>query len=295
MKKILKLFTLVLLTCFLVGCGGGGGEDSDSGNDAPGKMPGLGITAGSVEGEVFRFPDGVTVEGDVSGESAIYTDTNTPTFNIKANVLEGIDTPNFDIAGTPNFKIVDVLDGSYDVIRGSGGIYVLVTFDLRNANNVNTTVVFPAGFLAVSIGGQAQHGLLLKETSIDIPANKKIKVALALYCANLGIPGSAGYKYDSTFKVLTYHTFQELFDLVANKKINIEEYEKDGESFFNIIIKFIYNWLNIEYKEDNSASDTYISIVKRLNQAIWHIVNYDYGNGLTDDDRAYIANLPNSN
>ncbi|MDR2636201.1 MAG: hypothetical protein LBC08_05170 [Campylobacteraceae bacterium] len=294
MKKILKLFTLVLLACFLVGCGGGGG-DSGSANDAPGKMPGLGITAGSVEGEVFRFPDGVTVEGNVSGEAAVYT--YDPSFNIKTNILEGkgIGTPNFDIAGTPNFDIIDVRDGDYDVIRGSGGIYVLVTFNLRNANNVNTTVIFPAGFLAVSTGGQSQHGLLLKETSVEIPANKKIKLALALYCANLGIPGSAGYKYDSTFKVLTYQTLQELFDLVANKKINIEEYEKDGESFFDIIIKFIYNWLNIEYKEDNSESNAYISIVERLNQAIWHIVNYDYGNGLTDDDRAYIANLPNSN
>jgi hypothetical protein len=256
MKKYFKLFTFVLLFGFLVGCGGGGGGGSTAGNtqnlnaDAPGAIPGLGDAGGDVVGETFTLPDGVEMEGGV--EAPGYSHSIREFYNKESSL------------NLPDFNVIEV-NGGYNVTRGSGGKFVLLTFRLRNTNAVGTEVIFPAGLVAVSTSG-SQNGLLIKKTSVIVPANETIKVALAMYCANHYRGSSAGGIYNDIFIVISSSTLQPLFDLVANKRINIEEYT------------------------DNDKS-TYWGIVNKMTDIVWHVTD---GSGLTQSDIAYIESLEDS-
>jgi hypothetical protein len=249
MRKLFKLFAFFLLVGFLVaGCGGDDENDVGYNSDSPGAISGLGDAPGDVVGEVFKFPDGVSIEGGVES----------PRFYPSSHVL----SKNID-ANIPYLSVIANVNGGYDVAAGSGGAYVLLTITLRNTNNVNTVVTFPAGLVALSADGRAQNGLLIKKTSVVVPANGKLKVALAMYCANLSRSSSAGHPYSSDFIIVRSSTLQELFDLVANKRINIEEY-------------------------DDSSKSSYWSVVHNMTRIVWNVTD---GNGLTDGDRAYMANL----
>ncbi|MDR1554959.1 MAG: hypothetical protein LBS39_02910 [Campylobacteraceae bacterium] len=247
MKKIFKLVMSVLVLSFLVGCGGGGG----SSNDSPGAISGLGDASGEVTGEVFQFPDGVILEGDVLGIGGS---------SLKVN---NINQPNYY---KPSFNAVTITGANATI--GSGSVYVRLVFSLNNTNNVDTEVVFPAGLVAISTTGDSQNGLLIKETSVVIPANSRYKVVLIMYCANLHRATAGGYYYNNFFIVSNSSTLQELFDLVKDKKINNEEY-------------------------DSSQSSTYSNIVGNLQDIVWSIT--DDANGLNDSHKEYIANLPDSN
>jgi hypothetical protein len=258
MKNIIKLFTLVLLLGFLVGCGGSGGGGGNS-NDAPGAISGLGNTPGDVTGDVFEFPEGVSIEGSVGGVSGY-------NLNIIEQNQKSTETIN-DYYDEPNFLNID-MSREYDALIGSGGKYVLISFNLKNSSDVEKTVVFPAGLLLISTSGRSQNGLLIKKTSVTIPALTTYRVILAMYCANASRSSAKGHGYNNVFIVSNSSTLQGLFDLVANKKINIEEYE-------------------------DSESSEYSTLVNNFTSIVWHITDSSYG--LTDRDRSYIAGLPNSN
>jgi hypothetical protein len=144
----------------------------------------------------------------------------------------------------------------------------LIAFNLRDENRVATKVVFPAGLLILSSDKLAQNGILSKKTSVVIPALTKYRVVLAMYCANKHRLSSGSHSYDDVFIISNSATLQKLFDLIANKKINIEEYEDSEQTAYSVL-------------------------VDKIMDIVWNLTDYDYG--LTDSDKDYIASLPDSN
>ncbi|MDR2790884.1 MAG: hypothetical protein LBB59_07935 [Campylobacteraceae bacterium] len=62
-----------------------------------------------------------------------------------------------------------------------------------------------------------------------------------MYCANAFKYLSTGHAYNNTFIVISSSTLQELFDLAANKRINIEEYADSDKSVYWSIVNELDN------------------------------------------------------
>jgi hypothetical protein len=260
MGKVFKAFIFVLFVGFLVGCGGSG-SSGNSGqdnpvvlvDDEPGSIAGLGDADGEVTGEEFVLPDGVYIEGEVTGPS-----------HTQPKVID-----EDRVLGDPEANAFDIItvSGGVDTIVGSGGKWVLLAFYLNNTNDRDVEVVFPAGLVIKSKTGNSQNGVLIKKTSVVIPSKAKYRVALAMYCANAHKSSSSGHKYSEHFIISNSRTLWELINLVANKKINIEEYS-------------------------DAERGVYSAIVGKLTQIVWNITDSQLG--LTQNDRAYINSLPDS-
>ncbi|MCQ2143035.1 MAG: hypothetical protein MJY56_03090 [Bacteroidales bacterium] len=111
-----------------------------------------------------------------------------------------------------------------DDARGSGFL-VIVELTLSNGNDSECEVVFPEGLVFVSASGDYQNGILVKETSISVPAGGERICKLHLYCLNSG-RGASTSGGDFGIGVITdVEAFKPLFDVCRTKQVNIEEYK----------------------------------------------------------------------
>jgi hypothetical protein len=259
MRKWFRLSFLALVSVFLISCGSSGGGSSGSSGDKAGDISGLGNNTGELSGEEFVLPDGVEIDSGgiqghkIMGKQVVDIDDSLTEFSSK------FDNELY----TPNYNIVS---GTYDAAVGSGYSFVDVLIPLRNHNNVTTKVIFPARLIARSSTGEYQNGVLIKETSITLPANSLYKVMLTMYCGNLHRHVSYGEIYDRLI-VSDSAILKDLTDRVVNKKINVEEYADSEES---------------EYWETAIM----------LQSAVWSLT--EHSTGLTKDMKDWIAALPNS-
>ncbi|MDR0408754.1 MAG: hypothetical protein LBH45_07560 [Campylobacteraceae bacterium] len=266
MKNIIKLFTLVLLLGFLVGCGGGsdgsgGGSGGEIDNSQAGEISGLGLNyEGEVYGTPYNLPQGVSLKTD----------------------MRGLSWAGYLIAG--EFYSAITSFSGYDTIVGSGGA-VALSVEFENLNSVPKEVVFPAGLIIKPIEKGIQNGILLKETRVTIPANtNSYKIILVMYCANLGIPSSWNLQviYDG-WVVTNSSLIQDLINRLKNKKINIEEYSSAEVNQYD---ENTTRLASILWKITNGMSD-------------YGLLAYEYsmfGRNYTDEeDILWIEQLQNSN
>ncbi|MDR3346430.1 MAG: hypothetical protein LBS73_04560 [Campylobacteraceae bacterium] len=158
----------------------------------------------------------------------------------------------------------NIISGSYDVAVGSGRNYMKVSIPLRNRNSTATKVTFPARLIARSSTGERRHGILLKNSSVIVPANSLYEVMLVMYCGNIHEDTSHGGLHDKLI-VSDSDTLKDLTQRLANKKINVEEYSDD-------------------------ESDVYWEIACVLQNIVWSVTN---GSGLSQAKKDWIAALPN--
>lgn len=224
----------------------------------PGKIPGLGETAGTHTGSAFSLPDGVTFDGEIKGKGFYEIIIGGEKKSKKELLNEmSIDKPN-------------LLKSTNSVALKGGGIFVVLNINLKNNKAEPKEVVFPAGLIAKSKSGNYQNGVLLKKTSIIVPANETITVYLCMFCGNSSLDAS---DFEETYEFTVVSNSSLIIDLcnrLKTKKINVDEYNLELED------DFLAYWSNITVVQD----------------ALWSIT--DYYDGLTEDIIASLNALPES-
>ena len=217
MKKLCFMIALVL-PLFTISC------DKNLEEDGPltSEMSGLGDNEGSPSGIIFKFPDGIELIGDISGD---FTSVNMWNWESEQMSLLLRSAENKQIkTRNPQAGIqLRTTPIACDIHQGSGGL-VSVLFNLKNTKNQAGTVEFPAGLLIESASGEYQNGLLVKKTSVVVPANGTLAVGLDMYCCNLSRHASDN---DAVYKwpVITNNAeLKKLFEAAKGKRINREEF-----------------------------------------------------------------------
>ncbi len=257
MKKIWYLFLAGLFTAFLVGCGGD--EDNrdrspTSQTQEPGQIPGLGEYPGEIQGDPFTLPEGVYLNGSITGDSYDYSRRST--------LVKGEPLPK-DFYQKDMFYF---LRG--DAILGSGHP-VIVSIPLINSNPTPTEVVFPARLVMKARSTLDQNGLLLKKASTVIPAGSEYTVTLVMYCGNLSRMGSSPSSLYEIGVIINSPLIEDLTKRLVDKKINVEEHAQDETPFYDSV---------------------YYEQYERLSNIVWNLT--DRGIALSEDDKQWIANLP---
>ena len=286
MRKILVIISCFFFAAVLSACGGGGGGshgDNDSGDDGgsggggsdlvnhhPGEIPGLGEYPGELQGMPFVLPQGVMLNGDIRGADynwLYYTASSSLNLLLSDKENKVLPPPYMNIAQAVSFPENQPYVGS--------GFDVTVTIPLLNTNPTETTVVFPARLIIKAKSGEYQNGMLLKETRVTIPANTEYAVTLVMYCVNLQRMGSESSAFYGWGVVSNSSLLKDLTDRLVNKKINVEEYD------------------DIVLSRQPWNSPEYYSRYERLADIVWNLT--DRGIALSEDDKAWINALPDSN
>lgn len=71
---------------------------------------------------------------------------------------------------------------------------------------------------------------MIKKVTIEVPANQRYFALLHAYCVNTNRDPSAGYEYEEQPIVTNHPGMPELYQLVANKKVSLEEYGRVRDS-----------------------------------------------------------------
>lgn len=265
MKKRLFIIFAVSIGVLLAGCEKENIVEIVDYNS--GEIPGLGNTEGELTGRPFKLPDGVTLTQDMHGgaESGNYF---MPAWGYSAvsrmAPLRGKDLP------PPRAFVSTRSDEDVPVVyRGSGYGYVDIYVSLSNSNNRTTTVEFPAGLILENVGGNSQNGVLIKKAEVQIEARSEILIVLAFYCGNASRSSAYSDDYYTLGVVTDAAPIIDLCERVANKRINIEEFDPASIE---------------DYYE-------YISLNSKLQDIVWSVTD---GSGLDEYEIEYINSLPDS-
>jgi len=228
----------------------------------PGQIPGLGNTPGELTGTPFTFPDGVELDGEITGavNSSGYWSSGGKSGSYS---FIGKNGETITKTSEPATRTTDPIE-----YRGSGKSYVELLVSLRNTKSTPITVTIPAATVFVSKAGDCQNGVLIKKVSFTIPANSTYKLCLVMYCGNAS-KGTAGSSDIYILGVVSNAApLLDLCERVKNKKINIEEFPRNYD-----------------------ARDIYRNQANVLQDIVWNVTD---GDGITSEDIAYINSLPNS-
>ena len=237
------------------------------------EIPGLGNAGGELTGTPFKLPDGVVVEGEITGASYSNDQDNYWT----RSFASGVTTRSFiHKDGRVETKPIPVQTRANETTpifyyRGSGPGYVDLLIPLRNTRSTSVDVTFPAATILVSKAGDCQNGVLLKKVTVTIPANSVYHLCLVFYCGNASKSSAGRYDVYVFGVVSNARALLDLCDRVKNKKINIEEFSRTNSNDRN----------------------TYSDQASRLQSIVWNVTDY-YGK-LDEEDIKYINSLPNSN
>lgn len=230
-------------------------SDDDEINEIPGEISGLGDQPGELQGAKFSLPAGIELDGKITGLGSLYP----------SGLNNNDDLAPFKKVSRPENTITRAAV-TYDITRGSGR-FVVILIPLKNTTNSDKELIFPARLIVKALSSDDQNGILLKETKATIPANEQYKIALAMYCGNASRhPSSTSSEYEWGV-ISNSPLLKELTDMLVDKKINIEEFT-------------------------SANSSTYSGQVSKLQRILWSITDSSYG--LSDNDKAYIKALPQS-
>lgn len=271
-KIFMRMATMLVAPLIMASCGGDGLDLGDLEDLLGGKVPGLGNKEGNLTGTPFALPAGVSLVEPIQGADSdvpdywYYDDNGT-------RAAAGIPTSAKPNGSTPLVRTplsaATRADEPAWLWRGSGEGYVDLVVKLKNDGSSAQTVTFPAALIVKSVSGASQHGVLIKKATVSIPAGGQCNVVLTMYCGNLfrdSVHGGEAYEWGV---VSDSPALKELCDLVKNKKINIEEFTPGNTNDYL----------------------TYIGQASELQSIVWNVTDWS---GLDDDDREYIASLPNS-
>ncbi|MDR0429979.1 MAG: hypothetical protein LBH58_05825 [Tannerellaceae bacterium] len=234
--------------------------------DEPGNISGLGETEGDLTGTTFKWPDGIEPADKIVGGYSSRNYTRSAVFN-KLTAINDLPTLRTRTVQTRAGEETIQLD----TIIGSGR-YVTIFIPLRNTTSRPATITFPAGLIAKSVSGLCQNGVLLKKTSVSVPAGGIYGVLLLMYCGNAHRdPSYSSEEY--VFAVVSNSSLiMDLCNRVANKRINNEEYPVDEYGY--------------------ADSDQYSSYRNTLQSILWDLT--DYGDALSEEQIARIEQMKNS-
>jgi hypothetical protein len=169
--------------------------------EEPGKIKGMGKMKGIPEGEVFKLPQGITIEGNIVG---------------------------YD----------DAEQGKEQFYDGTGGEWVSVKIKFKNSRSEAVTVALPQGLTIIHGIDSAdgawvnpyQHGILIEQVPLVIPAknannNKSsYEAKLLLYCINKGRMGSDSKTTYAFGPVSRSPLMKEFMTLLKGKKLKFTDF-----------------------------------------------------------------------
>ncbi|MDR2139579.1 MAG: hypothetical protein LBP50_08530 [Tannerella sp.] len=233
--------------------------------DRPGKIPGLGNTRGEPTGTPFHLPDGIETAGRIMGgyDPANYYQSAGKRDSLPYTEFIRTETVWTRAAG----DTVRV-----DTIAGSGMLHVQIFIPLKNTTSQDISVTFPAGLIMKAVTGACQNGLLLKKTTVDVPARGFCGVLLIMYCGNEDLSQSLTTE-EYVFTVVSNSSLiMDLCERVKNKRINMEEYPPGRHGY--------------------TDSEQYHDYVFQLQDMVWKLT--DRGEPLSKEDIAFIEQMENS-
>lgn len=254
-------------------------EETDNGSNqthTPGNIPGLGEKGGEPTGTLFKLPDNITFVGKILGgfdpTASVRSQTNM-TKTRSSLSLSALTKAN------SGFKISETV--------GSGS-YVTLYIILKNGSSSSVEVLFPAGLIAKSLSGNAQNGVLLKKTTIQIAANSTKAIMLMMYCGNANRDASSMDEEYQFAVVSNSSLIMDLCEKLKNKRINYEEY--DMKSLEEIMSDPNFDWENFDWESFfTSRYNEYSSLIQDL---LWKLT--DYGEALSSEDISRISDMENS-
>lgn len=259
----LKLFLKTLtITVFALTLSMGFSSCSDDDDEElvynePGEIPGLGTTPGELTGTPFSLPNGLKLAGEIEGLNVSY---------YGRSLQSKTELPEISTDFVALFKLARA---SSDTIMGSG-VWVNVSIPVENTTNRNIDAKFPAGLILEANTTGYQYGLLLKKVDVSVPANSVYKINLNMYCANKTLSASSTYARYRWGVVSNSSLIRDLCNRLKNKQINIEEFDRNNSTEISV----------------------YRNQVNKIQQILWNLT--DLGYPLSDDDKEYLAELPNS-
>ena len=226
----------------------------------PGELAGLGDQSGDLQGAKFSLPSGIELNGKIMGLSYASPFDSDPYFLPNPAKVKKIESQGSMVKQARN------VSSYYDTVLGSG-YYVMVLIPLKNTTNQDRELILPARLIIKAKSSDDQNGILLKETKLSIPAGKTYNVALCMYCGNLN-KNSSSSKSEYEWGVISNSSLiKELTDILADRKINIEEFT-------------------------SSNSETYYSQISEIQDILWSIT--DSNSGLSNEDKTWLKSLPKS-
>lgn len=269
MRVTTSIFTMLLITSLLVSLSSCKKDKNDENDPArivfP--IPGMGNSDDELQGDTYALPTNVEVVGEIKGSDMYF-----PLPFSEGKIMKIYKYGPQAFAADANnglFKNNYTLDTLY--FRGSGS-FVSINICLENKNSTTKTIEFPAGLTFKNLQGSYQNGLLVKKTSITIPANEQIYVVLNAYCSNLSKHASDTEAIYEFGPVVDIPQLNLLFDKVKNKKINVEEYSFTGDVW--------------------EAMTQYINATSPVQDAVWEITDFD--GKIQAETLAAIDTIPNS-
>ncbi|MDR2121166.1 MAG: hypothetical protein LBP64_09900 [Tannerella sp.] len=234
--------------------------------ETPGKIAGLGNTKGEPAGTPFKLPDGIETAGRIMGG---YDPAN---YYQSVGKRDALPYTGFIRTKTVQTRAAgDTV--RVDTIVGSGMLHVQIFIPLKNTTSQDISITFPAGLILKSVTDSCQNGLLLKKTTVDVPAKGFCGVLLIMYCGNEELSQSLTTE-EYVFTVISSSSLiMDLCERVKNKRINTEEYPSGRHGY--------------------ADSEQYYDYALKLQYMVWKLT--DWGELLSEEDITYIEQMENSN
>lgn len=138
---------------------------------------------------------------------------------------------NSIIMGQQNQSSEDDQDSDMKITEDmyGSGLFVIVTLDITNLTSEKQELLLPHGLLIQATSSSYQNGILVKDVTIPFKANENRKVSVRFYCLNSSLHGSdSEAAYGPLSLVTNIPAFEPLFNVAANKKLNINQYKTSG-------------------------------------------------------------------
>ncbi|MBW8324182.1 MAG: hypothetical protein K0M50_05400 [Prolixibacteraceae bacterium] len=166
-------------------------RDENTSTAKPKDYPGFNLSQARPEGELFKWPDGISV--------------------LESRLIDDNDCEQ------------ERNDQDRNVGFGDGVMFCITFF---NNTDKPITLTFPPGIIWVSTKGDVQNGIVPTRTSFEIPSNQPYYALMNATCINEP-RGTTGGDWEKTPVITNHPGFKELFQILESKKLNYEEYGGD--------------------------------------------------------------------
>lgn len=158
--------------------------------------------------------------------------------------IPGLGSQSGELQGTPfnlpeGVSVVGEIKGGWcDDSQASigSGYLVTVCVTLRNDSDQGKTVTFPAGLILISSTDQFQHGVVLKDETIEIPPNETVRFAFFTYCGNNARSAASSSAVYTFGPITNSKLIARLINDLKNKKIDVVDYMDGDEPNLDYIV-----------------------------------------------------------
>lgn len=254
MKKGVIYFLTFLLVISFSSCEKETGEE-------PGAIAGMGDASGELVVTPYDLPEGISIDGDISG-----VDLN-ENGSVTASAEEKTLLKSWSFGNSyPNY--------------GNGGQWIKLKLTISNDYSGKRTLFFPKGLVFKVNKSEYQHGILLQWTWFVLNPNSTRSIYLNLFCINKGKHGSSDDVQYTMAGITKSSLMWTLLNKIGWRKINSEHIFPHNEA--------LKSSGNLKSSEEDLV-EYYEEISELLQDAVWSITN---GDGLTAQQIQEIEALP---